>query len=111
MNASLLRCFSVAMLMEMPVWAQVQQTVSQNTQSPAAAPQPALRLDIPHSDNPINAYRASSVPQPDLANSSRIDSLVKNGVLELSLNDAIALSLENNLDIAIARYNLPIAAA
>jgi outer membrane protein TolC len=51
------------------------------------------------------------VPQPNLANSPRIDSLVNNGVLELSLKDAISLALENNLDIAIARYNLPIAAA
>ena len=31
------------------------------------------------------------------------------GKLYLSLNDAIALALENNLDIAIARYNLNIA--
>jgi outer membrane protein TolC len=46
-----------------------------------------------------------------LANSPRIDALVKDGVLELSLKDAITLSLENNLDIAIARYNIPIAAA
>ena len=46
-----------------------------------------------------------------MANSPRIDTLVKDGVLELSLKDAIALSLENNLDIAIARYNIPIAAA
>jgi outer membrane protein TolC len=51
------------------------------------------------------------VSQPNLANSPRIDSLVNNGVLELSLKDAISLALENNLDIAIARYNLPIAAA
>ncbi len=51
------------------------------------------------------------VPQPNLANSSRIDALTNNGVLELSLKDAISLALENNLDIAIARYNLPIAAA
>jgi outer membrane protein TolC len=80
-------------------------------QTPPAAPQPALRLDIPHSDNPLNAYRASLVPQPNLANSRRIDTLVKDGVLELSLKDAISLALENNLDIAIARYNLPIAAA
>ena len=33
------------------------------------------------------------------------------GFLNCSLKDAIALALENNLDIAIARYNLPIAAA
>ncbi len=51
------------------------------------------------------------VPQPNLANSPRIDALVNNGVLELSLKNTIALALENNLDIAIARYNLPIAAA
>jgi outer membrane protein TolC len=95
--------------MEMPVLAQVQQAVS--NQVPEAPAQPALRLDIPHSDNPLNAYRASLVPQPNLANSGRIDRLVKNGVLELSLKDAISLALENNLDIAIARYNLPIAAA
>jgi outer membrane protein TolC len=76
-----------------------------------AAPQPALRLDIPHSHNPFAAYRATLVPQPNLANSPRIDALIHDGVLELSLNDAIALALENNLDIAIARYNIPIAQA
>jgi outer membrane protein TolC len=95
--------------MEMPVVAQIQQAVS--NQVPAAPAQPALRLDIPHSYNPFNAYRATLVPQPNLANSSRIDALVKDGVLELSLKDAISLALENNLDIAIARYNIPIAAA
>ncbi len=95
--------------MEMPVLAQVQQAVV--NQAPPAQPQAALRLDIPHSDNPFNAYRATLVPQPNLANSPRIDALVNNGVLELSLKDAISLALENNLDIAIARYNLPIAAA
>ncbi len=77
----------------------------------ADAPQPALRLDIPHSSNPFNAYRATKVPQPDLANSPRIDTLIHDGVLQLSLQDAIALALENNLDLAIARYNIPIAAA
>jgi outer membrane protein TolC len=106
---TLLRCFSAVVLMEMPVLAQVQKAVG--NQVPAAPAQPALRLDIPHSYNPFNAYRASLVPQPDLANSSRIDTLVNNGVLDLSLKDAISLALENNLDIAIARYNIPIAAA
>jgi outer membrane protein TolC len=73
--------------------------------------QPALRLDIPHSNNPIGAYRATLVPSPNLANSARIDSLIHDGVLELSLVDAISLALENNLDLAIARYNIPIAQA
>jgi outer membrane protein TolC len=108
-SSSLLRCIGVVMLMEMPLLGQVQQSVA--NQIPAAPAAPALRLDIPHSSNPFNAYRATLVPQPNLANSPRIDALVKDGVLELSLKDAIALSLENNLDIAIARYNIPIAAA
>lgn len=77
----------------------------------AALEAPALRLDIPHSYNPLDTYRATTVPRPNLANTPRIDSLVQNGVLELSLRDAIALALENNLDLAIARYNIPIAEA
>jgi outer membrane protein TolC len=108
-GTSLLRCFSVLALIDMPVIAQVQQAVV--TSAAPVPAQPALRLDIPHSDNPLNAYRASLVPQPNLANSPRIDALVKDGVLEINLKDAISLALENNLDIAIARYNLPIAAA
>lgn len=84
-------------------------------QEPAAptpvTPAPTLRFDIPHSVNPINAYRATLVPQSNLANSPRLDTLIHDGVLEISLSDAIALALENNLDLAIARYNIPIAQA
>lgn len=74
-------------------------------------PAPPLRLDLPHSHNPLDAYRGDHVSEPNLANSPRLDTLIHNGVLELSLNDAIELALENNLDLAIARYNIPIAAA
>jgi outer membrane protein TolC len=44
-----------------------------------------------------------------LTNTPRLDQLLQNGKLMLSMNDAIALALENNLDIAISRYNLQIA--
>jgi outer membrane protein len=54
-------------------------------------------------------YEPRQVPPPKLANSARIDQLLHDGQLTLSLDDAIALALENNLDIAIARYNMPIA--
>lgn len=54
-------------------------------------------------------YKAHNVPEPNLTNSIRINSLTQNGNLMLSLDDAIALALENNLDLVIARYNLPIA--
>ena len=107
-TASSARWFGVWMLAAAPLLAQVQQATV--TQAPVQA-QPALRLDIPHSYSPIGPYRATLVPQPNLSNSIRIETLIKDGVLDLSLKDAISLALENNLDIAIARYNLPIAAA
>jgi outer membrane protein TolC len=44
-----------------------------------------------------------------MANSSRLQSLIREGKLYLSLRDAMDLALENNLDLVIARYNLPIA--
>lgn len=103
MRNSLSQLLSASVLLiTVPSWAQA---------SAANTPPPELRLDIPHSTNPLNAYRATLVPEPNLANTPRLDALVHNGVLDLSLNDAIALALENNLDLAIARYNLPIAQA
>ena len=61
------------------------------------------------SRNPIDAYRGKTASPPVLANSVRLGSLVRDGKLYLSLHDAIDLALENNLDLVIARYNLPIA--
>jgi hypothetical protein len=66
-------------------------------------------LEMPQSHNPLNPYAPNTVPEPVLANSNRLDSLIHDGKLYLSLRDAIDLALENNLDLAIARYNLPIA--
>ena len=59
--------------------------------------------------NVLAPYKAHNVPEPNLTNSARINSLIQNGNLMLSLDDAITLALENNLDLVIARYNLPIA--
>jgi outer membrane protein TolC len=66
-------------------------------------------LAMPHSWEPFGAYRSSTVAEPQLTNSSRLQQLIRDGKLYISLNDAIALAIENNLDVAIARYNLPIA--
>ena len=68
-----------------------------------------VRFEMPKSHNPLNAYSPDYVPEPVLANSPRLDRLIRDGKLYLSLKDAIDLALENNLDLAIARYNLPIA--
>jgi outer membrane protein len=59
--------------------------------------------------NVLAPYKAHSIPEPNLSNSARINSLIQNGSVMLSLDDAITLALENNLDLVIARYNLPIA--
>src|SRR5229473_4857757 len=59
--------------------------------------------------NPLAPYTARHVAPPNLANTPRIDQLLHDGKLYISMNDAVALALENNLDIAIARYNLNIA--
>ena len=80
----------------------------------APAPQKPLPVmnyaePVSHFPNPIGPYQARHAAPPNLANTARIDQLMHDGKLYLSLNDAIALALENNLDIAIARYNLNIA--
>src|SRR6202140_4754323 len=83
--------------------------VPQNT--PETRPLPELNYSKPvsHFPNPIGPYRPRHLPEPSLANTARVDSLMRDGKLYLSLNDAVALALENNLDIAIARFNLNIA--
>jgi outer membrane protein TolC len=68
-----------------------------------------FRLEMSKSRNPFSAYIPENVPAPGLTNSPRLDQLIRDGKLYLSLQDAIHLALENNLDLAIARYNLPIA--
>ncbi len=85
--------------------AQTSASTPLTVQQPAAQPQ----FEMPRSYNPLNAYLPDEVPEPVLTNSPRLDQLVHDGKLYLSLKDAINLALENNLDLAIARYNLPIA--
>ena len=58
-----------------------------------------------------NPYRSVEQPPISLTNSTRIESLLRAGNLYLSLQDTIALALENNLDIAIQRYGPQLAEA
>ncbi|MFZ1132834.1 MAG: TolC family protein [Terriglobales bacterium] len=64
---------------------------------------------LSHFPNPLGPYTPRHVAPPNLANTPRIDQFMHDGKLYISMNDAVALALENNLDIAIARYNLNIA--
>jgi outer membrane protein len=92
-------------------WAQEPPSAPVPQNTPGTQPLPVLNYAKPvsHFPNPIGPYTPRHVGAPNLANTARIDSLMHDGKLYLSLNDAIALALENNLDVAIARYNLNIA--
>ncbi|HEX4283732.1 MAG TPA: TolC family protein, partial [Terracidiphilus sp.] len=91
------------------------QTIAQQAQA-AAQPQPVsyqgpFHIELPHSHNPLAPYMPSTVPPLNLQNSPRLYDLIHDGKLSISLQDAIALALENNLTLASFRYNFPIAQA
>ncbi len=54
--------------------------------------------------NIIKPYEPIHVDAPMLINSPRLDQLVHDGKLELTLQDAVELALENSMDIAVQRY-------
>lgn len=79
-------------------------------QTPAVLPYPNLRSRPDYSKgrqwfpNIFAPYFSINVAPPDLTNTPAIYALIHEGKLELSLQDAIALALQNNLDIRVARY-------
>jgi outer membrane protein len=54
--------------------------------------------------NVFAPYKPVTVPEPILMNAPRIEQMIQEGKLRISLQDAIDLALQNNLDIAIQRY-------
>ncbi len=62
-----------------------------------------------HFWNPFAPYTATNYPEPRLGITPRLDQLLQDGKIYLSLSDAVTLALENNYDVAIARINLNIA--
>ncbi len=70
---------------------------------------PATALDRFQMPQPPGAwfmrpYRQATVAPINLDNSNRLDSLLRAGIIYLSLDDAIAVALENNLDLELSRY-------
>ena len=83
-------------------------------QGPPGAPvaSEATRFDYSNSHSfphILSPYKVPFVPEPRLNNERRLQDLIVDGKLILTLDDVIALALENNLEIAVARYDLPIA--
>ena len=87
---------------------------------PPQAPQPQTSSQQPtsmrdyakpksHFPNLIAPYTPTHIAPAIFSNTGRIDQLLQNGKLYLSMDDAVTLALENNMDIAIARYTLSIA--
>jgi outer membrane protein TolC len=72
--------------------------------STALAQQPAIAPVRPTAPVVVRPYLAVDVPPARLDNSSRLRDLIKDGKLYLTAQDAIALALENNIDLELARY-------
>jgi outer membrane protein len=93
--------FLAALLTTAPVLAQQTQ-----------APEPRRRVDTgpdysqgrSHFPNLLGPYAPLRVPAPVLTNSPQVEQMIRDGKLYLSLQDAILLALENNLDIQVQRY-------
>ncbi|HTX41319.1 MAG TPA: TolC family protein [Acidobacteriaceae bacterium] len=124
--------FVVASLMASPLYAQEQQAPAQDTQNPAQpqvqmptppvyqpptttqgpppSPARAMKFGPDYSKgnswfpNIFAPYQEMHIAEPELTNTPRIDQLIQNGKLMLSLEDAISLGLENNLALAVERY-------
>ena len=106
-NHGVIQTFVGALALSISLSAQTQS--SSPAQNSAAQAPMSAQFEMPKSHNPLNAYAPESVPEPVMSNSPDLEKQVRDGKLYLSLRDAIDLALEDNLDLAIARYNLPIA--
>ena len=115
---------TAASLVVSPVFAQTQGGQTQDTQAQSSSQSQAQAattgMDQPRNLKPtlgpdysngpawfpnfISPYKPIKMPETMLTNSPRLDQLVQDGKLMLSLEDAISIALENNLDIAVQRY-------
>jgi outer membrane protein len=110
-----MRRFSITLLLVAVVHLQAQSPLSQSTvlqsvQDSKAQPRTEKAA------TPIRTsfwdfmapYRTPTAPALRLGPADRARSLVRNGSIYLSLYDAIALAIENNLDVEVSRYNLSV---
>ncbi len=122
---------SVALVSILSAYSPLPVMAQQTAQAPTAAAPPAPGLPpapVPNYTQPfmrpndrdftrphqvfpdfLKTWEPITIAAPVTSNSQRLDALVHNGKIYLSLADAIVLGLENNYDIAIQRYNLDIA--
>jgi hypothetical protein len=126
LQASVALASILSVYVPLPAMAQQAQPAATASAPPAPGLPPApvpnytqpLSMQLGHQDftrphqvfpNFLKTWEPITVDAPVTSNSQRLDALVRNGKIYLSLADAIVLGLENNFDIAIQRYNLDIA--
>jgi outer membrane protein TolC len=86
--------------------AQAQQAITSNSSTlPSYTAGPSWFPSV------LKPYQQEVLRPPVTENSPRLHDLIRNGKLRLSMADALALALENNLDIAVQRFLHPIAEA
>ena len=121
---------TVASLVASPLYAQDQQAPAQGADAPAQTQMPTPPVYQPPTPNQgpppspardlkfgpdyskgqswfpniLAPYQQHDIAKPELTNTPRIDQLIQNGKLMLSLEDAISLGLENNLALEVERY-------
>ncbi|HTW63357.1 MAG TPA: TolC family protein [Bryobacteraceae bacterium] len=61
-------------------------------------------VERPHGPFVVRSYLPASTPPVNLLNSDHLHSLIRAGHLYLTVQDAIALAIENNLDLEVDRY-------
>jgi outer membrane protein TolC len=95
---------------------QGQQTTQQQSQGQTQPPPPTDQRKVSDEapreyskgkipvPNLLAPYSSVNIPMPNLSNSARLQQFIRDGKLYLSLQDCLALALENNLDIAVQKY-------
>ncbi|HTZ47914.1 MAG TPA: TolC family protein [Verrucomicrobiae bacterium] len=81
----------------------------QTTEAPSSLPRsvslgPDYSIPKPFFPNIIEPYTPRHVEEPMMTNTPKLDQLVKDGKVYLSLDDAISIALEDNLDISVQRF-------
>jgi len=77
--------------------------------APLEAQDSAVVVEKPKAPVIVRPYLPTTVPPAKLQNSDRLHSLIRAGKLYLTVQDAIAAAIENNLDLETDRYG-PLAA-
>ncbi|HSM77921.1 MAG TPA: TolC family protein [Bryobacteraceae bacterium] len=66
--------------------------------------EPSVRVERPAGPVLLRTYQGATPPPSRTTNTDRLHSLIRAGKLYLTVQDAIALAIENNLDLQVDRY-------